>query len=111
MVKSVFVGLLLLFHRGLVLAYSSRSTYVIGASPIWGVDRLFAEFNATFETYLTEQVGRKFDPPISFKLVAVDTDQWHTGAEMIHQEKIDFIYTGAAMMSCHQTVFQVDIMI
>lgn len=100
--------LLLLFHYGLVVvADNSKSTYIIGASPIWGVDRLFAEFNATFERYLTEDIGRSFEPPISFKLVAVDTDQWHTGAEMIDQEKVDFIYTGAAMMSCHQTVFQV----
>jgi hypothetical protein len=109
MIKFLLTCLLTIVHRGLIVfADSARSTYIIGASPIWGVDRLFAEFNFTFERYLTEEVGRRFDPPISFKMVAVDTDQWHTGAEMIRQDKLDFIYTGAAMMSCHQTVYQVE---
>ncbi len=109
--RSVFLITLLctklLVHTGFIQSAPLKPVYIVGASPIWGVDRLFEEFNATFERFLTEEVGTLFDPPISFKMVAVDTDQWHTGAEMLQHKKVDFIYTGAAMMSCHQSVLQV----
>ena len=68
-----------------------KTEYVIGA---WGPgkwDTNYREWKPIFETYLTESVGRLFDPPISFKLVAVDQSEETANQKMIRAGEIDFL--------------------
>ncbi len=68
-----------------------KSVYVIGG---WGPadwDILYTKWQPIFEKHLTETVGRLYDPPISFKLVAVDLTEESGAQEMIKTGKIDFL--------------------
>lgn len=46
--------------------------YTVGVLAIRGPERAFIEWNKTFSTYLTQTAGRRFDPPISFSMEALD---------------------------------------
>jgi hypothetical protein len=68
-----------------------KTEYAIGG---WGPgewDILYTKWMPIFETYLTETVGRHYDPPISFKLVAVDQTEGSSTQNMIEEGKIDFL--------------------
>jgi hypothetical protein len=70
---------------------SMKTEYVIGA---WGPgdwDVHSRQWKLIFETYLTESVGHLYDPPILFKLVAVDQSKESSTQEMIRAGKIDFL--------------------
>lgn len=45
--------------------------YVVGVLAIRGVDNAFAEYNQTFNEYLTQQVGSRFEPPVTFSMRAM----------------------------------------
>jgi hypothetical protein len=72
-------------------AMSMKTEYVIGG---WGPDEwavLHKKWQPIFETYLTETVGHHYDPPISFRLVAVDRNEETSTQEMIKAGQIDFL--------------------
>ncbi len=85
------LGLLIMAACGTSSSVPVKTEYVIGA---WGPgewDTNYRKWEPIFETYLTENVGRLFDPPISFKLVAVDQSNETSNQEMIRAGKIDFL--------------------
>eukprot|EP00980_Cylindrotheca_fusiformis_P000864 scaffold227_cov97-Cylindrotheca_fusiformis.AAC.2 len=49
---------------------TQKRVYYVGVHAPSGVETAFAEFNLTFETYLNEAVGKRWDPPIEFKMTA-----------------------------------------
>jgi hypothetical protein len=53
--------------------------------------------NMTFEVYLNEAVGKKWDPLIEFKMKATDAPlrDW-----LDNGEGVDFLYTDTGMFSC-----------
>jgi hypothetical protein len=68
-----------------------KTEYVVGG---WGPgewDSTYTKWKPIFETYLTETVGRHYDPPISFKLVAVDQTEESATLNMIKTGEIDFL--------------------
>ena len=68
-----------------------KTEYVIGG---WGPgewDMIYPKWKPIFETYLNEAVGHHYDPPISFKLVAVDQTEESSTMNMIASGKIDFL--------------------
>ena len=54
----------------------------------------------TFETYLNEVVGKRWDPPISFKMVVTDNPlrDW-----IDQREEVDFMYSDTGIYSCIAT--------
>ena len=70
---------------------SMKSEYVIGGWVPGETDIFLKLWKPVFETYLTESVGREFDPPISFHLMAVDQTKQSTTGEMVNAGKIDFL--------------------
>ncbi|CAJ1935034.1 unnamed protein product [Cylindrotheca closterium] len=80
--------------------FSSRTqkeTYYVGVYAPAGVETAYQEFNQTFETYLNEAVGKRFEPNIQFKMKASEDPlrDW-----IDNDEEIDFMYTDPGVFSC-----------
>jgi hypothetical protein len=76
---------------------TQKKTYYVGVHAPTGVETAFTEFNMTFETYLNEAVGKRWDPPIEFKMKATNNPlrDW-----LDNGEEVDFMYTDTGIYSC-----------
>ncbi len=68
-----------------------KTEYVIGGWYAGDWQLLYTKWKPIFETHLTETVGRLYNPPISFKLVAVDQNEETLTEKMVKGGKIDFL--------------------
>ncbi len=55
-------------------------------------------WKATFENYLTDIVGKKYDPPFNFSLVPLISTT--AAYEVVASGKVDFIYLNPSLYSC-----------
>jgi hypothetical protein len=62
-----------------------------------GEDAFHREFAPTFATYLTETVGRQFNPPYTFKTEAHSFAQL---TDMVAHEEADLVFGEASLFSC-----------
>ena len=76
---------------------TQKKTYYVGVHATSGVDYAFQRFNLTFEAYLNEAVGKRWNPPIEFKMVATEEPlrDW-----VDRQQEIDFMYADTGVYSC-----------
>jgi hypothetical protein len=76
---------------------TQKKIYYVGVHAPTGVETAYSEFNMTFEVYLNEAVGKRWDPPIEFKMTATDDPlrDW-----IDNGEEVDFMYTDTGMFSC-----------
>ena len=80
-------------------SYLNGSNIVVGvvSTGEFSEAKLQAEWGPTFETYLTESVGRQLVPPRNFSLVLLSIQ----GAfELVDQKAIDFIFATPSIFSC-----------
>lgn len=49
---------------------TQKRVYHVGVHAPGGEEKAWREFNLTFETYLSHAVGRRWIPPIEFKMIA-----------------------------------------
>jgi hypothetical protein len=76
---------------------TQKRTYYVGVHATTGVETAYSAFNMTFEVYLNEAVGKRWDPPIEFKMKATDNPlrDW-----LDNGEEVDFMYTDTGVFSC-----------
>lgn len=76
---------------------TQKQRYTIGIHAPAGVETAYREFNLTFQDYLNEAVGKRFEPPIEFALKATNRPlrDW-----LDRGEEIDFVYTDTGIFSC-----------
>jgi hypothetical protein len=76
---------------------TQKRTYYVGVHAPSGVETAITQFNMTFEAYLNEAVGKRWDPPIEFKMKATDNPlrDW-----LDNGEEVDFMYTDTGIFSC-----------
>jgi hypothetical protein len=76
---------------------TQKRTYYVGVHAPAGVKTAYSEFNMTFEVYLNEAVGKRWDPPIEFKMKASENPlrDW-----LDNGEEVDFMYTDTGIFSC-----------
>jgi hypothetical protein len=76
---------------------TQKRIYYVGVHAPNEVEIAFRRFNMTFEVYLNEAVGKKWDPPIEFKMKATDNplQDW-----LDTDEEVDFMYTDTGIFSC-----------
>ena len=76
---------------------TQKRKYTIGIHAPAGVETAYREFNLTFQDYLNEAVGKRFEPPIEFSLTATNRPlrDW-----LDRKEEIDFVYTDTGIFSC-----------
>lgn len=65
--------------------------YVIGGWAPGSADDFLDEWRPLLEAHLTEAVGRKRSPPITFRLVAVDYSDETSYRFMIERGELDFM--------------------
>lgn len=76
---------------------TQKRKYTVGIHAPAGVETAYREFNLTFQDYLNEAVGKRFEPPIEFSLKATNRPlrDW-----LDRKEEIDFVYTDTGIFSC-----------
>lgn len=79
---------------------TQKRVYYIGVHAESGIEHAWQEFNLTFETYLNEAVGKRWTPPIEFKMktTAHPLESW-----IDDNEEIDFMYSDTGVYSCFGT--------
>lgn len=71
--------------------------YHVAVHAIRGVDAAYQEYNTTFADYLTATAGKRFDPPIEFRMRPVDFQELFDAVE---KEEVDFFYANPGIYSC-----------
>lgn len=76
---------------------TQKKTYFVGVHAPAGVETAWRMYNLTFESYLNEAVGKRFSPPIEFRMKTSDNplEDW-----IDKREEIDFMYTDTGVYSC-----------
>ncbi|CAJ1957895.1 unnamed protein product [Cylindrotheca closterium] len=77
--------------------HTQKRVYTVGVHAPAGIDKAWNEFNMTFETYLTEVVGKRFDPPIEFQM---KPSEWPLLDWIDNAEDVDFMYSDTGLYSC-----------
>ena len=80
-------------------------TYQVGVLAIRGFDAAYAEFNATFSTYLTLTAGRAFSPPIAFQLRPLNFISLFGDVQIQPLPAVDFIYVNPSAYACIESEF------
>lgn len=79
---------------------TQKKTYNIGIYAPDNIDTTVREFNLTFETYLTETVGKRWNPPIEFKMVPT---RYPLIAWIDQDQDVDMMYADSGFFSCTGT--------
>lgn len=74
-----------------------KSTYKVAVDAIRGLDEARDAYNEIFQHYLTETAGRRFDPPIQFEMIPVNSWDLMNGAEA---EEVDFFFANPGLFTC-----------
>jgi hypothetical protein len=76
---------------------TQKKIYYVGVHAPAGLETAHQEHNLTFVTYLNEAVGKRWDPPIEFKMKVTDKPlrDW-----VDRGEEVDFMYTDTGIYSC-----------
>ena len=80
-------------------------TYQVGVLAIRGFDAAYAEFNATFSTYLTLAAGRAFAPPLAFQLRPLNFISLFGDVQIRPVPAVDFIYVNPSAYACIESEF------
>ena len=79
---------------------TQKKTYHIGIYAPDNIETTVRAFNLTFETYLTETVGKRWDPPIEFKMVPT---RYPLIAWIDQDQDVDMMYADSGFFSCTGT--------
>ena len=77
--------------------HTQKKVYTIGVHAPAGAEKAMQEYNMTFETYLTEVVGKRWDPPVEFKMKPTE---WPLLSWIDLEEEVDFMYSDTGLYSC-----------
>lgn len=80
-----------------------QDTYTIGVLAIRGPEAAFAEFNQTYNDYLTATAGQRFDPPVRFEMKALNFLTLFSDSEA---SLVDFIYVNPSAYSCIESEYE-----
>jgi hypothetical protein len=75
-----------------------KTEYTVGVLAIRTIEDAFAQYNKTISAYLTQAVGSKFDPPISFRMVAKGLKD--SPLDYFASSEVDFIVTQGNVFTC-----------
>jgi hypothetical protein len=76
---------------------TQKRVYTVGVHAPSGADKVWREFSLTFVTYLNEVVGKRWDPPIEFKMKPSENPlvSW-----IDEGDDVDFMYSDTGLYSC-----------
>ena len=76
---------------------SAKGAIVIGGVPLGSDDAFLTAWRPTFEQYLSNTVGRQYNPPVNFTLVALTLS---TAFSSIEAGIVDFVFANPSLYSC-----------
>lgn len=79
-----------------------KRVWTVGVLAIRGHDSAYEEFNNTFATYLTATAGRRFEPPIEFRMKPLNFLNVFSDSE---EGLVDFIYVNPSAFSCIESEY------
>jgi hypothetical protein len=79
--------------------------YTVAATPSFALDGTETDLRPTLETFLTEEVGSLFHPPISFKMIEMRDMDSPSTMSFFHVQEIDFIYGDLKTLACLEILF------
>jgi ABC-type phosphate/phosphonate transport system substrate-binding protein len=76
---------------------TQKKVYNVGVHATAGIETAKREFNLTFQEYLNEAVGKRWNPPIEFNMKITDDSMrdW-----LDNKDDVDFMYTDTGIYSC-----------
>ena len=90
-----FFAVLLLVVSMVDLSHGSfqppKQEYIVGGSSADTADVFVKKWRLLLQTYLTNVVGTKYNPPITFKLLLVDYDATTRAQQFAAQGLMDFV--------------------
>jgi hypothetical protein len=75
---------------------------IIGAVPIGSNEAFSTAWKPTFENYLTDTVGVKYNPPLNFTFVSLTTTALF---DMAGSGNVDFIYSNPSVYACLESEY------
>ena len=72
-------------------------TIVIGAVPTTSDQKFIKSWSPTFETFLNEEVGKIYVPPLSFSLVTLNMS---SAFDAVSKDSVDFIFANPSLYAC-----------
>jgi serine/threonine protein kinase/ABC-type phosphate/phosphonate transport system substrate-binding protein len=79
-----------------------KTKFTVGVLAITGEEEAYAEFNATWNSYLTATAGKRFDPPLEFAMKALNFNLLFTDTR---DAIVDFIYVNPSAYSCIESEY------
>ena len=74
-----------------------KNAVIIGAVPTTS-DKVFIQsWGPTFETFLNQEVGNTFVPPLSFSLVILNAS---SAFDAVLEERVDFVFANPSLYAC-----------
>lgn len=77
--------------------FNHKSLYTVGVHSVRGLDVTLYETNKIYAEYLTQTAGKKFDPPIEFRVVPYYFGDLFSAIE---NGEVDFVYSNPGVFSC-----------
>jgi hypothetical protein len=81
---------------------SQINPIVVGGVPLGSSSSFVLSWKPTFEKYLFDTVGLKYDPPLNFSLIPLTLSN---SFQMIDEGKVHFIYSNPSLYSCLETEY------
>jgi hypothetical protein len=97
-------GMMIIFMLCLSVANAANAPiqFVVGAVPTTSELEFSMAWRPTFEKYLSEEVGKRFNRPVSFSLVVLNVSY---AFDAVSEGKIDFIFANPSLYSCLDAEF------
>jgi predicted Ser/Thr protein kinase len=84
-----------------------QSQYTVGVLAIRDDEETLRSYNTTFQSYLSETVGKQFYPPISFDIKAFNISTLYEALGTKPNRQVDFVYVSPSVQSCIEAEFGV----
>mmetsp|Transcript_14254 Transcript_14254/g.38910 ORF Transcript_14254/g.38910 Transcript_14254/m.38910 type:complete len:394 (-) Transcript_14254:20-1201(-) len=82
-----------------------KEVYTIGGWNGGTIDLFKTQYKKVFESYLSQEVGTLYDPPIKFQLTPVDFEINATATSLIKQNMLDFVFHSPGGVTCLEAMF------
>lgn len=78
---------------------TQKQTYYVGVHAPGGIETAVLQYNLTFQDYLTATAGKRFSPPIEFKMKPTTTPLY-SWVDLQDQSGVDFYFSDTGVYSC-----------
>ena len=97
-----FIAIVLLTAGALASSIPKDGVILVGGVPIESNAAFLSSWQLTFESYLTDVVGKKYSPPLQFSLVLLNLT---SAFDILQASKVHFVFANPSLYSCLEAEF------